>query len=232
MSTVLELRGVSKTYPAPTPVTALAQVDLTVEAGETLAITGPSGSGKSTLLTLLGTLERPSAGKIVIAGEDASHMSDAILCGLRAWRIGFVFQQFHLLDHLTVLENVGTGLLYRGWGARQRRAAAATALERVGLSARAAHRPLELSGGEQQRVAIARAVAGSPDIVLADEPTGNLDSETGRQIMELISGLAGPTTTVLVVTHDASVAAAMRREVRLHDGRVVSDTGTMTCAPG
>jgi putative ABC transport system ATP-binding protein len=232
MSPVLELRDVTKTYPAPTPVTAVAHLDLTVEAGETVAITGPSGSGKSTLLTLLGTLERPSTGTIVISGDDVSRLSEASLCGLRTWRIGFVFQQFHLLEHLTVLENVGTGLLYRGWGARQRRAAATSALERVGLSARRAHRPRELSGGEQQRVAIARAVAGSPEILLADEPTGNLDSETGREVMELIAGLAGPRTTVLVVTHDGSVAASMRREVRLRDGRVVSDSGTATCAPG
>jgi putative ABC transport system ATP-binding protein len=232
VTVALELTGVSKTYRVPTPVTALAAVDLVVGTGETVAITGPSGSGKSTLLTLLGTLDRPTTGTIVVAGRDTSRMSDADLSGLRAWRIGFVFQQFHLLDNLTVLDNVGTGLLYRGWGAQARRAAAVAALERVGLSARQAHHPWQLSGGEQQRAAIARAVAGAPDLVLADEPTGNLDSATGSEIVQLIAGLAGPATTVLVVTHDPTVAAAMGREVRLHDGRVTSDSGSAACVPG
>jgi putative ABC transport system ATP-binding protein len=226
MSTpVLELHGVGKTYPPPTAVAALADVDLLVAPGETVAITGPSGSGKSTLLTLLGTLERPTSGTVRIAGTDTSHLSDRRLSGLRAWRIGFVFQQFHLLEHLSVLDNVATGLLYRGWPARQRRAAASRALQRVGLAARAAHRPSQLSGGERQRTAIARAVVGAPDIVLADEPTGNLDSATGAEIVALLAGLAGPHTTVLIITHDAAVAAQMRREVRLRDGRVVYDSG-------
>jgi putative ABC transport system ATP-binding protein len=225
MTAAFELRGVGKTYPPPTAVTALADVDLTVETGETVAIMGPSGSGKSTLLSLLGTLERPTSGTVFIAGTDTSRLPDRRLSGLRAWRIGFVFQQFYLLEHLTVLDNVATGLLYRGWSARQRREAATRALHRVGLAARQKHRPSELSGGERQRTAIARAVAGEPDIVLADEPTGNLDSATGAEIIGLIAGLAGPATTVLVITHDESVAAAMRREVRLRDGRVVHDTG-------
>jgi putative ABC transport system ATP-binding protein len=222
---VLELRDVGKTFPAPTRVTALADVWLTVAPGETVAITGPSGSGKSTLLTLLGTLERPTTGTVLIAGTDTSQLPDRWLSGLRAWRIGFVFQQFHLLDHLSVLDNVATGLLYRGWSARQRREAAARALERVGLQSRARHRPPQLSGGERQRTAIARAVAGQPDIVLADEPTGNLDSATSAEIITLIAGLAGPSTTVLVITHDAAVASAMHREVRLRDGRIVHDSG-------
>ncbi|HEY7046710.1 MAG TPA: ABC transporter ATP-binding protein [Jatrophihabitantaceae bacterium] len=221
----LELRGAGKAYPPPTAVTALADVTLSVATGETVAITGPSGSGKSTLLNLLGTLERPSCGAVFVAGTDTSRLPDRALSGLRAWRIGFVFQDFHLLEHLTVLDNVATGLLYRGVSAGRRRAAALQALERVGLAARRAHRPSQLSGGERQRTAIARAVVGEPDIVLADEPTGNLDSSTGAEIIGLIAGLAGPRTTVLVITHDTTVAAAMAREVRLRDGRVVADTG-------
>ena len=222
----LELRGVGKTYPPPTTVTALVDVSFRVDAGETVAITGPSGSGKSTLLNLLGTLERPTQGTVLVADTDTSRLPDRALSGLRAWRIGFVFQHFHLLEHLSVLDNVATGLLYRAMSAGRRRAAAARALDRVGLAARSAHRPSQLSGGERQRTAIARAVVGEPDIVLADEPTGNLDTATGAQIIELIAGLADPHTTVLVITHDASVATAMRREIRLRDGRVVGDTGS------
>jgi putative ABC transport system ATP-binding protein len=224
VTATLELHGVTKTYPSPTAVTALADVSFTVSAGETVAITGPSGSGKSTLLNLLGTLERPSTGAVLVGGTDTSRLPDRALSALRAWRIGFVFQQFHLLEHLTVLDNVATGLLYRGLSARRRRAVAAGALEAVGLAARSSHRPSQLSGGEQQRTAIARAVAGAPDIVLADEPTGNLDSSTGAEIIRLIAGLAGPRTAVLVITHDASVAAVMSREVRLRDGQVVFDS--------
>ena len=224
MTTALELCDVTKRYPSPAAVTALAGVDLRVESGETVAITGPSGSGKSTLLNLLGTLERPTSGSVLLGGTDTSTLRDGQLSGLRAWRIGFVFQQFHLLEHLSVLDNVATGLLYRGLPARQRRIAAARALARVGLTPRAGHHPSQLSGGERQRTAIARAVVGEPELVLADEPTGNLDSATGAEVISLIAGLAGPRTTVLVITHDATVAAAMRREVRLRDGRVVADT--------
>jgi putative ABC transport system ATP-binding protein len=226
VTAVLELRGVGKTYPRPISVVALAGIELTVAAGEAIAITGRSGSGKSTLLNVLGTLERPTTGRVLIAGTDASTLPDRRLSGLRAWRIGFVFQHFHLIEHLTVLDNVATGLLYRGLPGRQRRAAAAAALARVGLAARARHRPGQLSGGERQRAAIARAVAGAPDILLADEPTGNVDSSTGAEIIQLVAGLAGPHTTVLVVTHDPSVAAVMRREVQLRDGRLVHDSGT------
>jgi len=223
---VLELRSVGKTYPPPTAVTALANVDLTVGLGETVSITGPSGSGKSTLLNVLGTLERPSTGTVRIGGTDTSTIPDRQLSGLRAWRIGFVFQEFHLLEHLTVLDNVATGLIYRGLSLRSRRDAAASALRRVGLGSRVTHRPSRLSGGERQRAAIARAIAGEPQIILADEPTGNLDSATGAEIIRLIAGLAGPRTTVIVITHDIAVAAAMRRDVRLHDGRIVRDTRT------
>jgi putative ABC transport system ATP-binding protein len=226
MTAVLELRSVGKTYPLPTTVTALANVDLTVGLGETVSITGPSGSGKSTLLNVLGTLERPSTGTVRIGGTDTSTIPDRQLSGLRAWRIGFVFQEFHLLEHLTVLDNVATGLIYRGLSMRSRRDAAASALRRVGLGSRVTHRPSRLSGGERQRVAIARAIAGEPQIILADEPTGNLDSATGAEIIRLIAGLAGPRTTVIVITHDIAVAAAMRRDVRLHDGRIVRDTRT------
>ena len=221
---VLELRDVTKSYPPPTAVTALAGIDFRVNLGETVAITGPSGSGKSTLLNLLGTLERPSAGTVRVAGADTSALTDKQLSGLRAWRIGFVFQQFFLLDHLSVLENVATGLLYRGLSARQRRAAGATALDQVGLASRLTHRPSQLSGGERQRAAIARAIAGHPAVVLADEPTGNLDSATGTEIIALIAGLADAHTTVLVITHDPAVAGVMRRQVRLRDGMIVHDT--------
>lgn len=226
MIAVLELRSVGKTYPPPTAVTALANVDLTVGLGETVSITGPSGSGKSTLLNVLGTLERPSTGTVRIGGTDTSTIPDRQLSGLRAWRIGFVFQEFHLLEHLTVLDNVATGLIYRGLSVRSRRDAAASALRRVGLGSRVTHRPSRLSGGERQRAAIARAIAGEPQIILADEPTGNLDSATGAEIIRLIAGLAGPRTTVIVITHDIAVAAVMRRDVRLHDGRIVRDTRT------
>jgi len=226
VTAVLELRSVGKTYPPPTAVTALAKVDLTVGLGETVSITGPSGSGKSTLLNVLGTLERPSTGTVRIGGTDTSTISDRQLSGLRAWRIGFVFQEFHLLEHLTVLDNVATGLIYRGLSVRSRRDAAASALRRVGLGSRVTHRPSRLSGGERQRAAIARAIAGEPQIILADEPTGNLDSATGAEIIRLIAGLACPRTTVIVITHDIAVAAAMRRDVRLHDGRIVRDTRT------
>jgi len=226
VTAVLELRSVGKTYPPPTTVTALAKVDLTVGLGETVSITGPSGSGKSTLLNVLGTLERPSTGTVRIGGTDTSTIPDRQLSGLRAWRIGFVFQEFHLLEHLTVLDNVATGLIYRGLSVRSRRDAAASALRRVGLGSRVTHRPSRLSGGERQRAAIARAIAGEPQIILADEPTGNLDSATGAEIIRLIAGLAGPRTTVIVITHDIAVAAVMRRDVRLHDGRIVRDTRT------
>jgi putative ABC transport system ATP-binding protein len=236
MSTAaLELSGVRKVYPPPTAVTALDGIDLVVAAGETVAITGASGAGKSTLLSILGTLERPTGGTVRIAGTDTSAPSDAKLSEVRATRLGFVFQQFFLIDHLSVLENVATGLLYRGLPGRVRRERAAEALYEVGLADRIQHRAGELSGGERQRVAIARAIVGRPAVLLADEPTGNLDSTTGAGITELLSGLAGgsrpgndhdtPSTTVVLITHNADVAAAMGRQVHLSDGRIVRDSG-------
>src|SRR6202034_1849373 len=213
-----------KWYPGNPPVVALAGVDLRIDQGELVAIVGPSGSGKSTLLHVMGTLERPTAGVVRIAGEDTSTMSDKQLSGLRARRLGFVFQQFFLLDGLSVLDNVADGLLYRGGRGAQRRELPAPAIERVGLSHRSGHRPNQLSGGEQQRTAIARALAGRPALVMADEPTGNLDSATGASILDLLRELHGEGTTILVITHDHDVAAAMERRIEIRDGRVLHDT--------
>ena len=228
MTTLLEVRNVFKTYPGSPPVEALAAVSLTVRSADRTAVVGPSGSGKTTLLHVAGTLERPTGGSVRIGGEEASGLSDAELSNLRARRLGFVFQQFHLLDHLDAVQNVALGLLYRGVRAGDRRAAAIAALDRVGLSYRLGHRPGQLSGGERQRVAIARAVVGRPDVVFADEPTGNLDSASGEEIIGLLAGLSDDGTAVVVVTHDQAVAAAMDRHVVMRDGRVVSDDGPVS----
>ena len=222
---VLELDGVTKVYGEQPPVPALRGVSFSVRRGELVAIVGPSGSGKSTLLHVMGTLERPSSGVVRIGGVDAARLSDRELSLLRAQEIGFVFQQFFLAEHVTVRENVADGLLYAGVPAAERYRRADEALERVGLSERANFKPTKLSGGERQRVAIARALVGRPAIVLADEPTGNLDSTTGASIMALIRELNAAGTTIIMITHDVGLADQMPRQIRVLDGQVVSDTG-------
>jgi putative ABC transport system ATP-binding protein len=220
---VLELRGVSKTYGTEPRVYALRDVSLAVNAGELVAIVGPSGSGKTTLLHVIGTLERPSDGVVAITGLDVADLADRELAHLRARSIGFVFQQFFLAEHSTALENVADGLLYAGADASERRERAAEALARVGLADRAQFRPSRLSGGERQRVAIARALVGHPAIVLADEPTGNLDSAAGAAIVALLEELHAQGATIVVITHDRELAERLPRRVQMLDGRIVAN---------
>lgn len=221
--TVLAVEGVTKVYPMTPPVHALRGVTFGVERGELVAVVGPSGSGKSTLLHVMGTLDRPSAGDVQVSGYRVSELTDKELSGLRAHHVGFVFQQFHLLNGYTALDNVADGLLYTGRTAAERRQLATEALEQVGLGHRLDHVATKLSGGERQRVAIARALVGSPSLILADEPTGNLDSKTGDTIVGLIEDLNAAGTTIVVITHDLDIAERFPRIVRLRDGLIESD---------
>ncbi|WP_411139863.1 ABC transporter ATP-binding protein [Streptomyces sp. x-80] len=218
---VVELKGATREYPG---VVALAGVDLTVRRGELAAIVGPSGSGKSTMLNVIGTLDRPTSGRVAIDGHDIASLSDRQLSALRAQSIGFIFQNFHLAEGVSALDNVADGLLYNGVGLHERRERAAAVLDRVGLGDRLDHRPGELSGGQKQRVAIARAVVGEPALLLADEPTGALDSTSGKAVMELLRELNAAGTTILVITHDQDIAESLPRQVTMLDGRVRYDS--------
>jgi putative ABC transport system ATP-binding protein len=225
---VLEVDAVTKVYPSQPPVSALREVSFAVHRGELVAIVGPSGSGKTTLLHLMGTLDRPTTGAVRVGGVDVAQLRDRHLAALRATQIGFVFQQFFLAEHQSLLDNVADGLLYAGVRTGERRRRALDALDRVGLAARAHARPTQLSGGQRQRVAIARALVGEPAIVLADEPTGNLDQATGTAILTLIDELHHQGATIVVITHDQHIADRMPRQIRMLDGRIHTDTATTT----
>ncbi|CAN7160360.1 ABC transporter ATP-binding protein [Microbacterium maritypicum] len=224
--TVVELVDVIKEYPGSPPLRVLHGMSLAIESGELVAVVGASGSGKSTMLSIMGTLDDPTSGTVLIDGTDAAALAERERAVLRARRIGFVFQQFFLLPALSAVDNVALGLLYSGVPAAERAVRAAAALERVGLGARMKHRPGQLSGGEQQRVAIARAIVGNPSVLFADEPTGALDSTTGDRILELLTSIADFGTAVVIITHDPHIAERTQRQVGIHDGRIVSDTGS------
>jgi putative ABC transport system ATP-binding protein len=221
MSVALALENVGKRYPGG--VAALRGVTVEIPQGEQVAVLGPSGSGKTTMLTILGTLERPSTGQVHVAGRDVVKASDAELAGLRAHKIGFVFQSFHLQESMTAIDNVANGMLYMGVSLKQRRDRARGALERVGLGHRLEFKPKQLSGGERQRVAIARALAKRPAIILADEPTGNLDSKSGGEVLELLHGLASGGATLVLITHDEEIALSFGRRIQMRDGEIVGD---------
>jgi len=223
---VISLRGVDKEYPGDPPTRVLHGVDLAVRSGELLAIVGPSGSGKSTLLNIIGTLDRPTAGEVRIAGHDVARLTDRQLSALRGNEIGFVFQQFFLLGGMTAVDNVADGLLYTGRPLRERRALAGAALDTVGLGHRLHHDAEKLSGGERQRVAIARALVGDPSVLLADEPTGNLDSRAGHVVMALLRELNRGGATIVVITHDHEIADSLPRRVAVRDGVIVADSAT------
>jgi putative ABC transport system ATP-binding protein len=222
---VLEVENVTKSYPGEPPVQALRDVNLVIDPGELVVIVGPSGSGKTTLLQLMGTLDRPTDGRVRITGLDVAAMADEDVAYLRATRVGFIFQQFFLAEHATVLDNVADGLLYAGIPLAERRQRALETLDLVGLGQRPDARPTQLSGGQRQRVAIARALVGQPAIVLADEPTGNLDQATGQSILSLIDQLHEAGSTIVVITHDHAIAERMPRKIEILDGRIVADTG-------
>ena len=227
----LDLREVSKRYPGTPPVTALDRVSVRISQGEMVAVVGPSGSGKSTMLHIMGTLDTPTSGAVLIEGVDTSSLDDDALAAIRGRRVGFVFQHFFLLPGTSALDNVANGLLYTGSPRPQRREAAGAALERVGLGARARHRPDELSGGEMQRVALARALVHRPAFILADEPTGNLDSAGSKAIIDLLLSLHDEGRTIIVITHDRDISSALPRELRVLDGRLISDTTSRVGAP-
>jgi len=218
---VVALHDVAKEYPGG--VVALRGVSVEIPGGDQVAVLGPSGSGKTTMLTIMGTLERPTSGEVRVAGCDVVQASDGDLAGLRAHEIGFVFQSFHLQESMTAVDNVATGMLYTGARSAARREAARIALERVGLGHRLGHRPTQLSGGERQRVAVARALAKGPKIILADEPTGNLDSKSGGDIITLLHELASDGATLVLITHDANIAASFGRRIQMRDGEIVGD---------
>ncbi len=221
---IVLLNAIYKEYPGEPPTPVLHDLNLSVQPGELAAVVGPSGSGKSTLLNIIGTLDRPTSGSVQIAGYDTAQLSDNDLSALRAREIGFVFQQFYLLSGMTAVDNVADGLLYSGQSLAQRRSLAVEALEQVGLGHRLTHDPSKLSGGERQRVAIARALVGKPSVVLADEPTGNLDSCSSDSILALLHDLNEAGATILVITHDRDIAAALPRRITMLDGRIESDT--------